>query len=147
MERVNINKNFVLVLSLLIFIFGHAQGKVVKDIEITEAGTHDEGRNDINEIEACKVFVPKKEQLIRYFNLAKESKESGNVLHEYYSPCLATGLIKFEDGDSGSWVLQSSGFGYVTFSNDETTYFFHNQGNQWTDPYACTYGLGNDPIC
>ncbi|WP_455811423.1 hypothetical protein [Pseudomonas graminis] len=137
----------VLCFLLFYIIFSYpAHGRVVNYLKITETGTHDEGRKDQNEIEACKFFVPNKTQLVNFFNLAKESKEIGTLLHEYYSPCLSTGLIKFTDGSSGSWVLQSSGFGYVTFSNNETTYFFHKD-NKWTDPYACTYGLGNDPIC
>lgn len=144
---VKFKKLCIATLSLLLIFSVSAQARVVSELVVKEIGLHTEGRKDKTEEVACKVFRPTKEQLIRYFNLAKESKESGNILHEYYSPCLATGLITFEDGDSGSWILQSSGFGYVTFSNNETTYFFHNQGNQWTDPYSCTYGLGNDPIC
>lgn len=144
---VKFKKLCIATLSLLLIFSVSAQTRVVSELVVKEIGLHTEGRKDKTEEVACKVFRPTKEQLIRYFNLAKESKESGNILHEYYSPCLATGLITFEDGDSGSWILQSSGFGYVTFSNNETTYFFHNQGNQWTDPYSCTYGLGNDPIC
>lgn len=144
---VKFKKVCIATLSLLLIFSVSAQARVVSELVVKEIGLHTEGRKDKTEEVACKVFRPTKEQLIRYFNLAKESKESGNILHEYYSPCLATGLITFEDGDSGSWILQSSGFGYVTFSNNETTYFFHNQGNQWTDPYACTYGLSDDPIC
>lgn len=30
--------------------------------------------------------------------------------------------------------------------NEETATFFLKDNN-WTDPYACTCGLGDDPIC
>ncbi|MTD26646.1 hypothetical protein [Erwinia sorbitola] len=138
-------KKYSITLSLILFsTISH--GRVVSEIEVKETGIHAIGRNDKYEKKACKVFRPTKKQLIHYFNQAKESEESGKILHEYYSPCLAKGLIKFQDGSSGRWILQSSGFGYVIFSSNQTTYFFH-KNNQWTDPYACTYGLSDEIEC
>ncbi|WP_455811421.1 hypothetical protein [Pseudomonas graminis] len=134
------------ILTLFTVISIHAQGRVVSDINVERAGAQESGRKDEHERETCKVYKPTKEQLVRYFNLATESQESGNLLHEYYSPCIATGKIKFKDGASGVWTVQSGGLGLAIFDNGESSVFFHKD-NQWTDPYACTYGLGNDPIC
>jgi len=124
----------------------HAQARVVSHLEVKGIGLYSDQRNDKDEERACKVFRPTKKQMTRYFNLSKESEESGNLLHEYYSPCLAIGSVKFKDGTSGRWTVQSSGLGIVVFENGKSSVFFHKD-NQWTDPYACTYGLRNDPIC
>ncbi|NNS08761.1 hypothetical protein [Erwinia sp. JH02] len=143
---INIKMTFYLVLSLLLYISIQAQARVVSEITIDEVGAYDERRGNKNEKEACKVYRPTEKQMIRFFNLAKESQEIGSLLHEYYSPCLTTGKIKFKDGASGVWTVQSSGLGLAIFDNGDSATFFLKD-NQWTDPYACTYGLGDDPIC
>ncbi len=140
------NKKLNVALFLFLAFSMQTQGRVVSHVEIKGIGEHDEGREDKNEIEACKVFRPSKNQIIRFFNQATESKENGNLLHEYHSPCISFATIKFKDGSKGDWQIQSSGLGFVIFDNGESATFFH-KGNQWTDPYACTYGLGDDLIC
>lgn len=139
------NTYFIVLFSFFI-ISSQAQGKEVSQLDVEGIGLHYDGRTDKNEEEVCKVFRPTKKQMIRFFNQAKESKKSGNLLHEYYSPCVSTGQVKFKDGSSGHWTVQSSGLGLVIFDNGEAATFFLKD-NQWTDPYACTYGLGDDPIC
>lgn len=139
-------KTFSVVLFLFFFISTQAQGREVSQLDVEGIGLHYDGRTDKNEEEACKVFRPTKKQMIRFFNQAKESKKSGNLLHEYYSPCVSTGEVKFKDGSSGHWTVQSSGLGLVIFDNGEAATFFLKD-NQWTDPYACTYGLSDEPSC
>lgn len=141
-----LNRKNIFIIALFLVVSIPTQARVVGDINVARVGAQESGRKDENEREACKVYRPTKQQLVRYFNLALESQESGNLLHEYYSPCIATGKIKFEGGASGVWTVQSSGLGIVIFENGKSAVFFHKD-NQWTDPYACTYGLGNDPIC
>lgn len=141
-----LNRINILITSLYLVASMHTQARVVDYINVERVGAQESGRKDENEREACKVYRPTEEQLVRYFNLATESQESGNLLHEYYSPCIATGKIKFKDGASGVWTVQSSGLGLAIFDNGESAVFFHKD-NKWTDPYACTYGLSNDPIC
>lgn len=143
---VTLNRINVFIISLFLVASMQTQARVVDDINVERVGAQESGRKDENERETCKAYRPKKEQLVRYFNLGRESQESGNLLHEYYSPCIATGTIKFKDGASGVWTVQSSGLGIVIFENGKSSVFFHKD-NKWNDPYACTYGLGNDPIC
>jgi len=143
---VKLKSIFIAALSLFFVIPTHAQARVVSQVDVEGVGLIYDGRNDKNEEEACKVFKPTKKQVVQFFNKAKESKKHGTLLHEYYSPCISLGAIKFEDGSSGRWTLQSSGLAFVIFDNGESATFFH-KGNQWTDPYACTYGLGDDLIC
>lgn len=139
-------KTFSVVLFLFFFISTQAQGREVSQLDVEGIGLHYDGRTDKNEEEACKVFRPTKKQMFHFFNQAKESKKSGNLLHEYYSPCVSTGEVKFKDGSSGHWTVQSSGLGLVIFDNGEAATFFLKD-NQWTDPYACTYGLSDEPSC
>ncbi|MBP2153458.1 hypothetical protein [Erwinia rhapontici] len=139
------NTYFIVLFSFFI-ISSQAQGREVSQLDVEGIGLHYDGRKDKSEEEVCKAFRPTKKQMIRFFNHAKESKKSGNLLHEYYSPCVSTGELKFKDGSSGHWTVQSSGLGLVIFDNGEAATFFLKD-NQWTDPYACTYGLGDDPIC
>jgi len=141
-----LKKTRVIITLISVFILFQTQARVVSEIKIDEVGAYDERRGNKNEEEACKVYRPTEKQMIRFFNLAKESQESGNLLHDYYSPCLTTGKIKFKDGVSGVWTVQSSGLGLAIFDNGDSATFFLKD-NQWTDPYACTYGVGADPIC
>ncbi len=134
----------------IIFFFGffsyQAKARVVSDITIKSLGVRAEGRTDETEAVACKVYKPTKKQLTRFFKLAEESKERGTLLHEYYSPCVSFGTVKFKDGASGSWTIQSSGLGTVIFDNKDVTTFFLKD-NKWTDPYACTYGMSDEIEC
>lgn len=143
---VKLKRTLIVALSLIFFIPTHTLGRVVSYVDVEGVGLIYDGRNDQNEEEACKVFKPTKKQVVRFFNMAKESIKHGTLLHEYYSPCISLGAIRFEDGSSGRWTLQSSGLAFVIFDNGESATFFHKK-NQWTDPYACTYGLGDDLIC
>lgn len=108
----------------------------IKNVGITVTKTPGEG-----EINACKKFKPNKNQLIEFFKSSEESKEN-KWLHEYYSSCVSTGNVEFENGVSGEWVLQSSGLGRVILDNNDSIYFFQKD-NPWEDPMAGTYGLDN----
>ncbi|WP_455811422.1 hypothetical protein [Pseudomonas graminis] len=143
---INLNKSLITIVSSLFFISMQVQSREVSDINVKDIGQYDEGRGYKHERDVCKHFRPTKKQIMRFFNLAKESKGSGDLLHEYYSPCLSSGTIKFKDSSSGDWTIQSSGLAFAILDNGESLVFFLKD-NQWTDPYACTYGLGNDPIC
>lgn len=141
---VTLSRNIIIALPLLCFISSQVQGREVSHIVIKGVGKHYSGRKDKNEENVCKKFKPTMQQLIRYFNKAKESPEGGEWLNKYYSPCFSVGQVIFHDGSSARWTLQSSGFSYVTFSGEKTIYFF-NRDNQWEDPYACSYGLSGEP--
>ncbi|WP_336803839.1 hypothetical protein [Erwinia aphidicola] len=143
---VNANKMLLITLSFLCILSPQVKGRVVSQLEIKGVGLVEDGRNDKSEERECKSFKPTKIQMIAFFNLAKESEKNGTLLHEYYSPCLAIGTIKFQDGSSGRWTVKSSGLGFVIFENKKSAVFFHKE-NKWDDPYACTYGLGDDLIC
>lgn len=126
---------------LLILFSGQLYAKEIIHLDINETGSIYKNHNNKYEIAACKKFTPKKEQIIRYFKLAEESKED-KWMHEYYSSCISSGYIKFNNGIQGDWTIQSSGFGYVTLKDGNAVYFFHPD-NSWEDPNAGTYGLDN----
>ena len=142
---VNDKKMMFLTLFLLGACSFQSQGRTVSSLSIHQVGLDDDGGNE-NEKRACKTFRPNKQQMILFFNHAKESKDDGTLLHEYDSPCLAKGKVKFKDGASGRWTVQSSGLGWVFFDNGKSATFFL-KGNKWDDPFACSYGLGDDLIC
>jgi len=139
-------KNLTIIFFLLSFLFTQAQSRAVESIEIKELDSHDETRRAEYQYEkiACEKFKPTKEQIINYFKISEEASGSGDWLHEYYSPCISRGKVTFKDGSSGNWNIQSSGLGFVIFNNGKTANFFY-KNNKWTDPYACSYGLGDDP--
>lgn len=118
---------------------------IVESIDIQDSGIIYKERSDV-EKDGCRLFTPNKAQVVDFFNQAKTFSEGGAIEHEYYSPCIAIGKIAFKNGTAGRWTLQSSGFGYVTFENKKTTYFFYKH-NSWFDPFACTYGVGDEPKC
>ncbi|EMJ9776018.1 TPA: hypothetical protein ACWL6U_000069 [Morganella morganii] len=130
------------ILLLLIAIMPNLlNAMALKNIEIKDAGitvTKDPAKGEIN---ACKKFKPTKQQLIAFFKSSEVSKEN-KWLHEYYSSCVSTGNVEFENGVSGEWVLQSSGLAMVIPDNGDSIYFF-KKNNSWEDPMAGTYGLDN----
>lgn len=141
-----VKSNYKIIAFLTFFLTAlyPAQARTVSHLNIEKTGLLYEGHNEESEKTACKLFRPEQNQLVRFFSLASESKESGTLLHEYYSPCFAVGTVVFDDGSSGRWNLQSSGLGFVFFNTGEQAVFFHRD-NQWTDPYLCTYGLSDEP--
>ncbi|MFZ4832437.1 hypothetical protein [Rouxiella sp. Mn2063] len=133
-------KEILLVILSVISI--HAEARVVRDVEIKKTGITYEKKHT----EECEAFRPIKEQVIHFFNSAKELKEAGSLLHEYYSPCIATGSVTFKNGLSGTWVLQSSGFASFFVGGKEKAIFFY-RGNKWEDPFGCVYGSDDDLSC
>lgn len=119
---------------------------MVSHIVINGTGLYEDGRNDKNEERQCTSFKPTLKEITKFFNIAKESKEAGELLSEYYSPCLAIGLVTFKDGSSADWTIQSGGLAIVNFNDGTSSVFFHSN-NKWNDPFACTYGLGDEPKC
>jgi len=131
-----------LIYVFLFFIFSNlAYSKGVRNIEVNKVGGVYEGHS-ITEKKGCKLFRPTKEQVINYFNKAKELKYGGSIEHQYYSPCIATGIVTFKDGTTGKWTIQSSGFGYGTFNNEAMNFFYKD--NEWNDPFKCSYAMGDE---
>lgn len=118
----------------------------VERLTITAVGLTDESLKDENARRACRKFRPTHRQLVSFFTRAKPPQNLGALLHERYSACAAEGWIKFRDGTSGQWVLKSSGVAWVIFDGGETLHLFRRR-NRWHDPYACTYGLGDEGEC
>ncbi|MEQ5119369.1 hypothetical protein [Morganella morganii] len=137
-----IKKKYIL-LFIIAIIPNIMNAIAVKNIEIKDTGitvTENPGAGEIN---ACKQFIPTKNQLLNFFKLAEEA-EYNKWLHEYYSSCISTGSIEFENGTSGNWVIQSSGIASVIMNDGSSANFFYKD-NEWDDPNACTYGLGDEP--
>ncbi|MGV3346972.1 hypothetical protein ACGVWS_14955 [Enterobacteriaceae bacterium LUAb1] len=114
----------------LLFVPVLIQAREVSQIKISETGAYDSEERMEYEKEGCKTFNPTKEQLIHYFSRAKESDSNSEWMHEYYSPCVASGTITFKDGSSGKWRIHSSGLGWVDFIKGKVTYFYYLD-NEW----------------
>ncbi len=125
---------------------GLLYAREILDVRIKSTGLNDESLNDEHEERACKKFKPTKSQVLRFFKRAKPPEDKSKLLHERYSSCAAEGTIRYTDGSSGQWVLFSSGMAYVTFGDGVVIDLFYRK-NGWHDPYACTYGLGDEPEC
>ncbi|MBO9649630.1 MAG: hypothetical protein J7605_14055 [Variovorax sp.] len=95
--------------------------------------------------EECKRFRPTLKQVKNYFNRAYPV-EGYMVTTERYSPCYATGTLEFSDGHFGTWRLDSSGTSSFTFNRGDQVFLFYKH-NQWFDPTACTYGMGDVGRC
>lgn len=115
---------------ILLFVPLFIQARVANQIKIMKTGAYDSGDRAEYEKEGCKTFNPTKEQLVHYFSKAKESDSNSQWIHEYYSPCVASGTITFNDGSSGEWRIHSSGLGWVNFVNGEGKYFYYID-NEW----------------
>lgn len=118
----------------------------VERLVITGVGLNDESLNDENEKRACRKFRPTRKELIGFFMQARSPANPGALQHERYSSCAAQGWVRFRDGSSGRWVLKSSGIAWVMLDGGKTIHLFRRR-NGWHDPYACTYGLGDEGVC
>ncbi|MET1536273.1 hypothetical protein, partial [Burkholderia sola] len=96
-------------------------------------------------VNACIKFRPTVKQVRNFFSRAYPV-EGYMFSHERYSPCYASGTLKFDGGSSGRWDLSSSGVATFIFTRgDAVTLYYKN--NKWHDPFACTYGLGDLGEC
>jgi len=121
-----------------------ASARSVENLEIKDVGVNTRVQENPSEVDMCKDFRPTKEQIIKYFNTSRQLSEGESLLHEYYSPCVADGNVKFEGNLKGEWTLQSSGLAYLLTEKKKTIVFFL-KNNKWNDPYACMYGLSDEP--
>ncbi|MEJ5177036.1 hypothetical protein [Erwinia sp. MYb416] len=106
----------------------------VAHVKIIKSGYFDEidKEDPYNYAEGCKLFKPTKEKLINYFSKAEEN--GYGWMHEYYTPCIASGTVTFKDGSYGDWVMHDSGYGWVTFKdkkNDGKEVSFLHVNNGW----------------
>lgn len=107
---------------LLLSLTLSAQAREVEHIEIVETGHYDGiGEDKDGYAKWCKLFNPTKEQLINYFSQAEETDFNAEWLHEYYTPCIASGTVTFKDGSYGDWGLHSSGLGGVDFKDKKNS--------------------------
>ncbi|WP_157645068.1 hypothetical protein [Burkholderia ubonensis] len=113
----------------------------MKAIEIREYGKSREG----DTVNVCKKFQPTVGQ-VRNFFLKAYPVEGYMFSHERYSSCYAKGILKFDDGSSGTWELSSSGVATFIFTRGDVVTFYY-KNNKWYDPFACTYGLGDVGDC
>lgn len=112
----------------------------VESLRIDRVGQVDENLKNEFAAKACRKFRPTTAQIIRFFNRAYPV-EAYVTTNERYSPCYATGSLRFSDGSFGQWVLYSSGGAMFTFNRGDVVFLLHKK-NGWHDPNACTYGKG-----
>ena len=135
----------LLVLSAALLMTGIVQARTIKHVEIDAVGLNLESVKNQNATEACKKFKPTKEQVIKFFSRACPV-ESYILTTERYSSCYAKGSLTFSDGSFGTWILYSSGTALFTFNRGDVVNLLY-KNNNWHDPYACTYGLGDKGQC
>ena len=121
---------------LFLTLYTHA-GREVDHIEILEGGHYASSVEDTEGYSKwCKLFNPTKKELIDYFAKAREDEFGVGWVHEYYSPCIASGTVTFKDGSYGVWGLDDSGLGSVYFEdkvNAGKKRLFLYLNNKWED--------------
>ncbi|MBO9649389.1 MAG: hypothetical protein J7605_12820 [Variovorax sp.] len=140
--------NFIkggLALSLAFCMAGYGHARTVLNLQIETTGQSDESLQNEAAARACRKFRPTQNQLVQFFNRAY-AVEAAKIMHDRYSPCYATGKLRFSDGYFGEWVMYSSGVARFTFNGGDVVYLYH-RGNRWYDPNACTYGLADEGEC
>lgn len=121
------------------------QERTVKRVVMEETGLNID-TEDAFLTEHCKSFKPTASQVKRYFSRAYPV--DGYIhTHERYSPCYATGEVKFSDNSSGTFQLSSGGAALLTWSKSQDTVRLLYKRNPWYDPFACMYGLSEKLDC
>lgn len=124
---------------LLILPLSLLAGMEVTRLEILESGhSVEDTKDDPNNYRViCKGWNPTKEQLTDFFAKAQVSDQGYGWLHDYYSPCIATGTVVFKDGSSGEWGIYDTGYGSVDFKDEENNIvkqkYFLNLNSQWLE--------------
>lgn len=134
----------VILASLYAFPAAGAE-RTVTSVVIEESGLNIQP-GDASLSEGCKSFRPTVAQIKRYFSRAY-AIDAGPYMHERYSPCYAIGKVKFSDRTSGEFQLRSSGIASLTWSYGGRSVDLLYKRNKWHDPFACAYGLGDEPEC
>lgn len=140
-ERLEVCAAIVLAASLA--FGGNSEARTVHKLEIKGAGLTGESNERTKEL--CRAFKPTLKQVRNYFNKAYHV-ESYIGTSERYSPCIAFGTLTYSDGSFGDWTLHSSGTASFIFNRGDSVSLFYKH-NKWSDPTACTYGLGSVPDC
>lgn len=148
-----VNKSSLLfVILAFVFLFGKSadvQSREVKSVVVGEVGktlkTYIKKEGDDMLAGQCKSFKPTVEQIGLFFS--KAYPIPGVIsMHERDSPCYSAGSVVFEDGLSGEWILYSSGTAKLEWARGGSVDLLYKY-NDWHDPFACTYGLGDEGEC
>ncbi len=120
-------------------------GRAIRKITIEKVGQNLD-KNDVVAAMLCPKFRPT-EKSLRDFFLKAYPAPSVFMNHDRYSPCYAEGTISFNDSKSfGSWRLYSSGTAVLSWDFGGGVHLMRKT-NKWYDPFACTYGLSDEPEC
>jgi len=134
----------IVLVTLLLALPATSDARTVKKVIITETGQNAEP-DDVDMTERCKIFQPTVAQVKRYFSKAYPV-EGYVITTERYSPCYATGVVKFSDNSFGEFRLRSSGTATLYWNRGDSVYLLYKH-NKWGDPLACGYGLSSEGEC
>jgi len=134
----------LLLAAFVLVLPGPSEARTVKQVVVHETGKNVDP-NDEGMTESCKIFKPTVAQVKRYFTRAYPV-ESYVLTTERYSPCYATGFVKFSDNSFGKFQLHSSGTATLFWNRGDSVNLLYKH-NKWRDPLACNYGLGDEPEC
>lgn len=124
---------FVLAIILMLPLVGKARD--VAHVRLEKVGLNlDAG--DKNLTEGCKDFRPTTNQVNRYFSKAYPV-ESYVLTTTRYSPCYATGTVKFTDGSSGRFQLYSGGAATLFWSRGIPLTCYTSVATGMTPLHAC----------
>lgn len=125
-----------------------SSGKRIKPRSITAIQILEVGKSDDEgewEARECKAFRPTKND-VRQFFLKSYPVPAKMGLHDRYSPCYAKGFVEFSDNTRGDWKIRSSGNGTLVFDTGDRVNLFYRD-YKWNDPFACSYGVGDEGEC
>lgn len=121
-----------------------AQSQTIGKVRVLETGINANPDEKFLS-QACSRFRPTPAQVQRFFRQARPVPRRFG-LHDRYAPCYATGTIEISRFGAVPWRLSSGGVGSLKWDEGEYVYLFRRK-NPWTDPTACTYGLGDEGEC
>lgn len=123
-------KKIILLISFFLTSFSYANP--VTSVNIISIGQTLKGVTNLSEINACRKFKPKTEQVINFFNHAYPV-DTHFAIDTRYSSCYAQGDIKYGDQLPGKWMLYSSGIATLVLNDGNSVNLFYEH-NKWYDP-------------
>ena len=106
---------------------GHVEFGALVTIEETGAGTPD--KRDVGQ-PPCRQFKPSRAQIIRYLSKARQTSGQSADATLDWSPCYASGTVRYKDGKTGRWIIQQLGVAYLYIPGREDMLIYCRECSQ-----------------
>jgi hypothetical protein len=101
----------------------------IVSITIKETGAGTPDKRDVGQ-PPCRQFRPSRAQIIRYLSKARQTSGQSADATLDWSPCYASGTVRYKDGKTGRWIIQQLGVAYLYIPGREDMLIYCRECSQ-----------------